>query len=368
MSDLLLQIPPVSEIAGRCFHPLLDRDPLLHFPAVLANFQSAAENRCRRNDVHSHGAVVALTAVVSDPSPLVSGPLPPFPTHSRPPIQGEWSYSSPQPSTAQADSVVSQVLFSPSFPPHISAILLESRRPSTRRSYERKWACFCCYATTKDWPLSQIRLVHVFDFIVHLKDSGMGFSSLKVFLAALSANLSRIDSYSVFSHPSSKSFLKGLLRVVPPRRPFIPDWNLSLVLAQLMLSPFEPMASTELRLLTWKTVFLEPITSARCCSELSALMAFFIRIRSFCGQILFLCLKLFLFSTFPNLLFFRYFACPCLTPGNTLYILSMFVVLYPFTWLVHLISVSTLTFLSHMACTLGVERSLHSALLAGSRA
>lgn len=46
-----------------------------------------------------------------------------------------------------------------------------------------------------------------------------------------------------------------------------------MVLSQLMLPPFEPLALTELHLLTWKVVFLVAITSARCSSELCALIA-----------------------------------------------------------------------------------------------
>lgn len=59
------------------------------------------------------------------------------------------------------------------------------------------------------------------------------------------------------------SFLAGC----PPP----PAWDLPLVLRALARHPFKPMASCNLRLLSWKTAFLVAITSAYRVSELVAL-------------------------------------------------------------------------------------------------
>lgn len=80
-----------------------------------------------------------------------------------------------------------------------------------------------------------------------------------------------IGNRTVFSHPSSKLFLRGLRNICPPTRPPPSAWNLQLVLNQLTRQPFEPMATCDLRLLSWKTAFLVVITSARRVSELAAL-------------------------------------------------------------------------------------------------
>lgn len=64
-----------------------------------------------------------------------------------------------------------------------------------------------------------------------------------------------------------------MLHLAPLRHPFIPDWSLSLVLAQLMLSPFELMASSDFCLLMWKMVFLVAIMSTKRSSELCVFMA-----------------------------------------------------------------------------------------------
>ena len=57
----------------------------------------------------------------------------------------------------------------------------------------------------------------------------------------------------------------------PPIKPPLPQWSLQLVLHTLMRPPFEPMATCDVRLLSFKTLFLVAITSARRASELAAL-------------------------------------------------------------------------------------------------
>ena len=66
-------------------------------------------------------------------------------------------------------------------------------------------------------------------------------------------------------------FLKGLQHMFSPSPFIMTQSDFNLVLTFLMCSPFEPMNSCPLRLLTIKTVFLVAITSARRVSELQAL-------------------------------------------------------------------------------------------------
>ena len=50
-----------------------------------------------------------------------------------------------------------------------------------------------------------------------------------------------------------------------------PSWCLELILAALIKAPFEPIASSLLKYLTWKTDFLLDITSTATASEMHAL-------------------------------------------------------------------------------------------------
>lgn len=106
---------------------------------------------------------------------------------------------------------------------------------------------------------------------MHLRELGLRHASLRVYLPAISAFHAQIDGRTVFSHPLAKQFLKGLRNLHPDARLPPPSWDLPLVLCTLTKHPFEPMATCDLRLLSWKMVLLVAITSARRVSELAAL-------------------------------------------------------------------------------------------------
>lgn len=94
----------------------------------------------------------------------------------------------------------------------------------------------------------------------------LGSFIYKTQFAAISASHARVQGRTVFSHPLSKLVLKGLYSLFPLCVPIVPQWSLSLVLAQLMLPLFEPPGS-------FKVGFLVAITSAYRVGQLSALRA-----------------------------------------------------------------------------------------------
>ena len=99
----------------------------------------------------------------------------------------------------------------------------------------------------------------------------LSISSLKVYLSAtISYQSPNSPAANFFKHPTTKRFLKGPSHIYPDSWP-PPQWSLALVLKQLTKAPFETLATTDLRLITFKTDFLVAITSARRTSELVAL-------------------------------------------------------------------------------------------------
>ena len=106
---------------------------------------------------------------------------------------------------------------------------------------------------------------------MQLVERGLKPVSSKVYLAAISASHVHINGVTLFSHPAVKRFCKGLLNLHPPVPNMCPAWSLSVVLQALSSKPCKPLATTDLRLLTWKVVFLLAITSAQRASELRAL-------------------------------------------------------------------------------------------------
>ncbi|XP_077689409.1 uncharacterized protein LOC144274446 [Eretmochelys imbricata] len=153
----------------------------------------------------------------------------------------------------------------------VQQILLGSRKPSTRVAYMAKWKRFSCWCEPWQVRPCQAPVQAILEYLLHLKRRGLAPSSLRVYLAAISAFHPGFSGGSVFSHPMVGWFLKGLERMFPYSHPPVPPWNLNLVLSKLMGPPFEPLASCSLLHLSWKVAFLVAITSARRVSRLRAL-------------------------------------------------------------------------------------------------
>ncbi|XP_062994197.1 interferon-induced very large GTPase 1-like [Elgaria multicarinata webbii] len=159
----------------------------------------------------------------------------------------------------------------PDLPADIKEILSASIKPSTRNSYSKKWASFSTFASANSFLPEQCSPKDVLLFLHYLYSKGLQYSSIRVYLAALSAHRGEIKGRTLFSTPVIKFFLKGLKNLIPPIKPIYPTWSLSVVLNALTTKSFEPLATTSLHLLTWKVAFLIAIASGRRSSELCAL-------------------------------------------------------------------------------------------------
>ena len=82
-----------------------------------------------------------------------------------------------------------------------------------------------------------------------------------------------IEGQPVMRHYLVSRFLKAVRIERPRTKMTAPPWCLGSVLSVLAKAPFEPLASCDLKLLTWKVAFLLAISSARRLSELQALSA-----------------------------------------------------------------------------------------------
>lgn len=111
----------------------------------------------------------------------------------------------------------------------------------------------------------------VLDFLQSLLDAGRSYSTLKVYVAAISSGHVRVDNGTVGRHGLVSLFLKGAQRLRPVRTARAPPWDLPLVLDALRRPPFEPMARAELKWVSWKTAFLLALSSAKRVGELHAL-------------------------------------------------------------------------------------------------
>ncbi|KAL7864410.1 hypothetical protein AOLI_G00158300 [Acnodon oligacanthus] len=86
------------------------------------------------------------------------------------------------------------------------------------------------------WPCSLADLLY---FLQDMLDKGKAFSTIKVYLAAISACYMGFGDKPVGQHPLVCRFMKGARRKRPVSRPLIPPWDL--VLDALCSHPFEPL-------------------------------------------------------------------------------------------------------------------------------
>ncbi|KAK0141172.1 hypothetical protein N1851_021814 [Merluccius polli] len=100
-------------------------------------------------------------------------------------------------------------------------------------------------------------------------DDGLAPSTIKVYIATISARHNRVDGVTVWSNTLVSRFLKGAQRLRPPQRSPRASWDLPLVLQVLGKPPFEPLGGSELKWLSMKTAFLLAIASAKRVGELS---------------------------------------------------------------------------------------------------
>ncbi|XP_050958769.1 LOW QUALITY PROTEIN: uncharacterized protein LOC127160164 [Labeo rohita] len=118
------------------------------------------------------------------------------------------------------------------------------------------------------WP---VRVADVLCFLQELLEKGRAFSTVKVYLAAISACHVGIDDNTMGRHPLVCRFMRGARRLNRVSRPLIPPWDLSVVLNALSRTPFEPIDSGDLKLLSLKTALLLALSTAKRVSELHAL-------------------------------------------------------------------------------------------------
>lgn len=150
---------------------------------------------------------------------------------------------------------------------------MHSRKQSIQSAYTAKWSRFQAWCVDNDVDPRSATLPCILQCLLQLRDNGLAVASLQVHLAAINAFHRRDGDVSLFAHPITKRFLKGLSNLHPSRRPPPPLWNLDLVLQTLTRPPFELLATVPLHLITVKLLFLLALTSARRVSERAAFMA-----------------------------------------------------------------------------------------------
>lgn len=170
----------------------LDRTFPLHVSSHLVTVSSATQTECPTLSRHIDSPLVAETSLVPDVIADVQAhlqtsaikPGPTVPCAERGP-----------PSRLTQSGPDGMVHNSVTFSHRVSNVLLNSIKQSTRNSYAAKWSRFCAWLGPSQLSPTEVGLARVFDFLISLKDLGLSHSSLRVYLAALSAFHSPVEIF-----------------------------------------------------------------------------------------------------------------------------------------------------------------------------
>ncbi|CAM4672887.1 unnamed protein product [Leuciscus chuanchicus] len=149
--------------------------------------------------------------------------------------------------------------------------ILQSRAPSTRKLYALKWKLFSTWCRDRNLNPVNCPIGTVLDFLQDRFSAGLSPSTLKVYVAAISAYHTPLTGTSVGRDPLIIRFLRGTLRLRPVLHSRAPAWDLAIVLEGLALAPFEPIEEVSEKFLTLKTLFLLAISSIKRIGDLQAL-------------------------------------------------------------------------------------------------
>ncbi|KAI2658175.1 Transposon Tf2-8 polyprotein [Labeo rohita] len=233
---------------------------------------SAAENQRREGDCASGSAELAQPAVVSGVDRAPNGSPVADPVTERSLISGKRLGVAPQAGVMEPACLAGerrgQTL---NVSQRVLDTIAEARAPSTRRLYSLKWKVFSSWCVTKDEDPASCDVSVILSFLQDCLDAGRTPSTLKVYVAAISAFHVPIGDRSVGRHHLVTSFLRGAQRLRPFRLSMVPVWDLSLVLSALAEPPFEPLLSAELKVLSFKTALLLALACGKRVGDLHAL-------------------------------------------------------------------------------------------------
>ncbi|KAL0155308.1 hypothetical protein M9458_049571, partial [Cirrhinus mrigala] len=169
-----------------------------------------------------------------------------------PPFSGKGHNLAPTPRSLEPPSLVpgrDQEDFR-DLPPMVVNTLIQARAPSTRQLYDLKWHIFVNWCSSRGEDPQRCGIESVLSFLQGGLDRHQSASTLKVHVAAISANHYLVEGRSVGKHDLVIRFLRGARRLNPPRLHLIPSWDLAVVLQALQQDPLSPFSQSTVTALT----------------------------------------------------------------------------------------------------------------------
>ena len=133
-------------------------------------------------------------------------------------------------------------------------------KESSRRVYDSRWAIFQKWAQENQVDVSKPTIPQIADFLNHLFiDKNLKPRTIAGYRTSVADGLGSAGQM-VSQSLDLNRLIASFHRDRPSANRSIPNWDLSLVLLALTRPPFEPLAKADLKILTFKTVFLLALT------------------------------------------------------------------------------------------------------------
>ncbi|KAE8579987.1 hypothetical protein XENTR_v10024262 [Xenopus tropicalis] len=260
-------IPRPTSIRDRCNDHPMELQPGLHISTHTHDPSSTPQTATISDDGHSSHSILAAKGMVLRPPSVGNSTTMKASPETRPPtprrVPPPWSG---KPST-HGVAIEATIWTRKGFSTEVTSTLVKARKPVTKASYHRIWKTFLYKCSDTQRNSCECHIPTLLDFLQNGLGKGLGVNSLKVQVSALSI----LFQHQLAMHPDVRTFLQAATRIKPPYKDPLPPWDLNLVLRALQNPPFKPLATIDLKLLTWKVAFLMAISSARRVSELGAL-------------------------------------------------------------------------------------------------
>ena len=159
------------------------------------------------------------------------------------------------------------------------------QRPSSRRVYESRWSIFENWCKENKVVCTSPTIADIAEFLNYLfvtKD--LKPSTIAGYRTAIADKLGSFGQL-VGSSRELNRLIDSFKRDKPVAMRGIPRWSLSLVLLALTKPPFEPLRKADLRILTFKTLFLMCLASGKRRGEVHAWTFNSLRYRSNWSQV-----------------------------------------------------------------------------------
>ncbi|XP_069621778.1 uncharacterized protein [Ranitomeya imitator] len=250
--------------SGRSSSPLAVQSSIC-FSADHTAAPSHSQNQNRRSEGDTNSSILAQETMVLVAANHVGlrslGP----PLNTQSSLPGSVFPPSSGQSTSHGLEFERQMLKSRGFSEGLINTLLQSRKPSTTKIYTKIWKKFLQFHTSSN--TSEIPIQSILEFLQKGRELGLTANTLKVHVSALGA----LYGHNIAGNRWVSRFITACERINPVNIPRVPPWDLNLVLQALTDSPFEPIDSIPIKILSLKTALLVALTSARRISDSQAL-------------------------------------------------------------------------------------------------